>query len=53
MASIEHLESFPVDHQDPTKLLRARKGLSLEAKKGLKGFLCRKIDVVTWGMKIW
>lgn len=46
--SIEELESFPVDPQDRTKILKMGKGLSIDFKEKLEDFLCRNLDVFTW-----
>ncbi|XP_022856262.1 uncharacterized protein LOC111377400 [Olea europaea var. sylvestris] len=48
---VEELESFSVDPQDPSKLLKVGKGLSNSLKEKIKGFLSRNLDVFAWRHK--
>ncbi|KAL2485114.1 RT RNaseH 2 domain-containing protein [Abeliophyllum distichum] len=47
-SSVEELESFPADPDDPTKKLQVGKDLLKEPKEALKRFLRDNLDVFAW-----
>ncbi|KAL2542410.1 Ribonuclease H [Abeliophyllum distichum] len=47
-SSIEELENFPVDPNDPNRKLQVRKDLLKEQKEALKRFLRENLDVFAW-----
>ncbi|KAL2487333.1 Ribonuclease H [Abeliophyllum distichum] len=46
--TMEELENFPVDPNDPTRKLQVGKDLLEEPKEALKRFIWENLDVFTW-----